>query len=67
MNHKDNVLISFLHLLASLLKTSEEWGKKSLHAEMRKELRKDSLLETTVWVMPGQQAGEGSAGQGCQL
>jgi len=56
-----------LHLLASLLKTSEEWGKKSLHAEVRKELRKDSLLETTVWVMPGQQAGEGSAGQGCQL
>lgn len=68
MYHNGNVLIAFLHLLASLLKISEEWrGGGELHAEVGKELRKDSLLETTDRVMPGQKAVKDSAGQGCQL
>lgn len=44
-----------------------EGGGVELHAEVGKELRKDSLLETTDRVTPGQQAMKDSAGQGCQL
>jgi len=48
MHQEGEVLISFLHLLAYLLKTPGRMGKKkkkTTHGEVRKKLGEDSLLE----------------------